>query len=84
MLMYKKITNGGYSLYIPILKVLLTFLLQESSARWRSWKINMTKYGKGGAGTVSPFQTVVDTEQIRNLQKCETYGIHVSGTKNKV
>ena len=28
-----------------------------------------------------PLQTAVDTEQIRNLQECETYGIHVSGTK---
>ena len=28
-----------------------------------------------------PLQTVVDTEQIRNLQECEMYGIHVSGTK---
>ena len=28
-----------------------------------------------------PLQTAVDTEQIRNLQECETYSIHVSGTK---
>ena len=56
-------------------------LLHESSARWRSWPITMTKYGKGGA-IVSPLPTAVDTEQIRNLQECEMYGIHVSGTKS--
>ena len=70
--MYKKITNGGYSFYIHILKVLPTFLLQESSTRWRSWPINMTEYGNGEA---------VDTEQFRNVQESERYGIHVSGTK---
>ena len=32
--------------------------------------------------TVSPLQTAVDTEQVRNVQDAETYGIQVSGTKN--
>ena len=35
-----------------------------------------------GGNTVSPLQTAFDTEQIRNLQECETYGIHISSKKN--
>ena len=35
----------------------------------------------GGDHSLPPLQTAVDTEQIRNLQDCETYGIHVSVTK---
>ena len=80
-LMYKEITNGGYSFYIPILKVLLTFLLQESSARWHSRKINMKKYGKGGDHSLPPLPTAVDTEQIRNVQDSERYATDISGTK---
>ena len=35
-----------------------------------------------GGGPQSPsLQTPVDTEQIRNLQDCETYGVHVSNSK---
>ena len=36
----------------------------------------------GGGETVSPPpQTAIDTEQFRNVQESERYGIHVSGTK---
>jgi len=72
--MYKKITKGGYSFYIHILKVpvLPTLLLQESSTRSLSWPINMTEYGNGEA---------VDTEQFRNVQESERYETDVSGTK---
>ena len=80
--MYKKITNEGYSFYIHILKVLPTFLLQESSARWHSWPINMTEYGYGeGVTQSSPLQTAVDTnlEMYRNLKY--TVYTYISGTK---
>ena len=36
----------------------------------------------GGGTNSPPLQTAVDTEQIRNLEECETYDIHVSGTKH--
>jgi len=35
----------------------------------------------GGEPQSPPLQTVVDTEQVRNLQDSETYNIHVSDTK---
>ena len=41
----------------------------------------MTKYGNGGRTTVSPLQTAVDTEQLRNVQDSERYAIRVSGSK---
>ena len=42
----------------------------------------MIEYERGGAQ--SPLlQTAVDTEQFRNVQESERYGIHVSGIKNK-
>jgi len=42
----------------------------------------MAEYGNGEGVTQSPpLQTAVDTEQFRNVQESERYGIHVSGTK---
>ena len=60
--------QGRYSFYMHILMVLPTLVLQESSTRWLSWLINVTEYGNGEA---------LDTEQFRNVQESERYGIHV-------
>ena len=70
---YKKITNGGYSFYIHILKVPPTFLLQQFSAivlyQWL--------FGLGDTVSPPPLQTALDTETFRNVQESGRCNIHI-------